>query len=219
MKKKLITALLATTLVLTSCGNSANEGSQPSTPESTNATNDSPESGSGSSNTESGDLSDLDALGDIEVEENLFTVKLTIPAEYIGETTQEELDAGAQEYGYQITLNDDGSATYLMTKAQHKEMLADLAAQINNSLDELVGSDNYPNFTDIKANSNFTEFTVTTKSTELDMVESFSVMSFYIYGGMYNIFTGEEVSNIHVDFVNADSGEIISSADSSDMGE
>lgn len=219
MKKKLITALLATTLVLTSCGNSANEGSQPSTPESTNATNDSPESGSCSSNTESGDLSDLDALGDIEVEENLFTVKLTIPAEYIGETTQEELDAGAQEYGYQITLNDDGSATYLMTKAQHKEMLADLAAQINNSLDELVGSDNYPNFTDIKANSNFTEFTVTTKSTELDMVESFSVMSFYIYGGMYNIFTGEEVSNIHVDFVNADSGEIISSADSSDMGE
>lgn len=83
----------------------------------------------------------------------------------------------------------------------------------------MIGSEDYPNFTDIKVNSNFTEFTVTTKSTELNFKESFSVMEFYVYGGMYNIFTGKKADNIHVDFVNADSGEIISSADSSNMGE
>ena len=44
-------------------------------------------------------------------------------------------------------------------------------------------------------------------------------LSLYMYGGMYAIFSGDEVDNIHVDYVNAASGEIISSADSKDMGE
>ena len=43
-------------------------------------------------------------------------------------------------------------------------------------------------------------------------------MAFYTYGGMYAIFNGETVDNIHVDFVNTDTGEVISSANSSDMG-
>ena len=51
------------------------------------------------------------------------------------------------------------------------------------------------------------------------MNESFSTMAFYMYGGMYNIFNGTEVDNIHVDFVNADSGEIISSSDSKNLEE
>ena len=42
-------------------------------------------------------------------------------------------------------------------------------------------------------------------------------MSFYMFGGLYHIFNGTTVDNIHVDYVNADSGEVISSADSSDM--
>lgn len=38
-----------------------------------------------------------------------------------------------------------------------------------------------------------------------------------MYGGMYNVFNGTTVDNVHVDFVNADTGEIISSSDSKDM--
>ena len=50
------------------------------------------------------------------------------------------------------------------------------------------------------------------------MSESFSVMALYMYGGMYAIFNGEDAENIHVDFVNADTGEVISSADSKNLG-
>jgi len=107
----------------------------------------------------------------------------------------------------------------VMTKAQHKEMLDEISANINNSLAELVGSDSTPNITDIKANDDFTSFTVTTKNEEPDLAESFMVLSLYMYGGMYAVFSGDEVDNIHVDYVNAASGEIISSADSKDMGE
>lgn len=208
MKKKFLALLLLMTLIFTSC-------SGPDVP----ADNKGPaEEKETETESEEDTISDMDALGDIEVEEELFDVTLTIPAEYVEATTQEELDAVAAEKGYKATLNDDGSATYIMTKNQHKKMLDEMASSLNESLDEMVGSENYPNFTDIKANDNFTEFTITTTSTELDLNESFSVLAFYMYGGMYNIFTGETVDNIHIDFVNADTGEIISSSDSSEAG-
>ncbi|MER2027079.1 MAG: hypothetical protein ABS874_07575 [Lachnospiraceae bacterium] len=49
--------------------------------------------------------------------------------------------------------------------------------------------------------------------------ESFSVLSFYIYGGMYNSFNGTPADNIHVDFINEASGEVIDSFDSENMGD
>lgn len=161
------------------------------------------------------ELSGLESLGDVEIEKNLFSVELTIPEDYVGETTQEELDKMCKENGYKsIILNADGSATYTMTKTQHKKMLEEISDSIDASLSELVASEEYPNFTEISANENYTKFTIKTTSTELDMSESFSILIFYTYGGMYNIFKGETVENIHIDFVNANSGEIISSSDS-----
>lgn len=196
MKKRFLAILLATslTLTLTSCG-----GSEKTTEKETETTETTTENET------------------IEVDENLFTVELTIPSDYIGDTTQEELDAIAKDKEYKsITLNEDGSATYVMTKGQHKELMSEMENEFNNTLSEMIGSEDYPNFTNIEANSDFTEFTITTTSTELDFNESFSTIVFYMYGGMYNAFNGTEVDNIHVDFVNADSGEIISSADSSE---
>lgn len=207
MKKKIVMSLLICALAFSGCGSS-------DVPADTDTFSENTESST------EGDFSDLEAIGDIEVDENLLTVELTIPADYIGDTTQEELDATATEEGFKsITLNEDGSATYLMTKKQHREMMEEMAANINASLSEMVGSENYPNITDITANSDFTEFTVTTTSTELSLSESFSAMAYYMYGGMYNIFNGTPVENVHVDFVNADSGEIMNSADSSDLGD
>ena len=145
-------------------------------------------------------------------------VELTVPAEFIEGSTQEDLDKLAKEYGINsIVLNPDGSATYTMTKKQHKEFMKDYRDQLNQTINEMIGSEEYPNFTNIEANDNFTEFTVTTKSTELDIVESFSVMAFYMYGGLYNIFSEEDIDDVSVTFVNADSGQVIETANSSDL--
>lgn len=210
MKKKIVTILLISSLVLTACGssNQVQSSSAPSTQTAEEADTQGTEN----------DISELNAIGDIDVDKNLFDVTITVPADLVGDTTQEELDAKAADSDiHSITLNDDGSATYVMSKSQHKKMMQELADNINSTLSDMVGSEDYPNFTDIKANSDFTNFTVTTTSTELDLTDSISIMGFYMYGGMYAIFNGSDVGNIHVDFVNADSGEIINSADSSDM--
>ena len=175
---------------------------------------------SGAASEDAPGASQSSSTGGLEVEENLFDVEITLPADLVGETTQEELEAQSIASGvYSVTLNEDGSATYVMSKAQHAQLLKDMADSIHQSLAEMVGSENYPNVTDISANDDFTVFTVTTTSTELTIQESFSVIGYYLYGGLYGAFAGEEPANIHVDFVNADTGDIIFSADSSDMGE
>lgn len=195
MKKKLLATLLVATMAvsLVACGGSSSAPAEEDT---------------STEETES-----------IEVDENLLTMEVTIPAEYIGETTQEELNAEIVDGVKSVTLNEDGSATYVMTKGKHKEMMKDIAEQIDTGCNDLIGSEDYPNFTSIEANDDYTSFTITTNSTELDLNESFSIIIFYTYGGMYNAFNGTPVDNIHVDFVNATSNEIISSADSKDMAE
>lgn len=38
-----------------------------------------------------------------------------------------------------------------------------------------------------------------------------------MYGGMYSIFEGKEVDNIHISYVNAETGDIISESNSKDL--
>lgn len=214
MKKKLVTLMLLTALSasITACGTN-------NAPTSTNQA-DTEKSESISENSETDDTSspDLNSVGDIEVEKELFDVKITIPADFVNGQTQEELNKVAAENDiHSITLNSDGSATYIMSKSQHKNFIEKYRDELDKSMNELVGSDDYPNFTKIEANDNYTEFTVTTKSTELDLSESFSAMIFYMSGGMYNLFNGETVDNISVTYVNEDTGEIISVSNSKDM--
>lgn len=216
MKRNLVSIILSVCLIfsLTACGSSGAPEVADSAPSTEASTVEE------TSTAEENSLEDLESIGDVDVDENLFSVELTVPADFMDGSTQEELDATAKEKGFKsITLHEDGSATYVMTKAQHKEMMDEMSISINDSLSEMIGSEDYPNISEIVANDDFTKFTVTTSSTELSLTESFSVLSFYMYGGMYNIFNGTPVDNVQVDFVNADSGEIISSANSADMEE
>ena len=218
-KRKLCILLAASAISISACGKA---DTAPSKAEDATTLSDSEGTAESADDTESKDadtsLKDIDAVGDIDVEKNLFSVKLTIPAEYAGETTQEELDTVVEEKGYKSAkLQKDGSIKYVMSKKQHKEMMKEIEGSLKSSLEEMIGSEEYPNITDIKPNDNYTNFEITTKSTELSLTESMSTLAFYMYGGMYNIFNGTPADNIHIDFVNSDSGDIISSSDSKDQ--
>lgn len=161
------------------------------------------------------DVEDLDGLN---VEQNLFDVEITIPASFLDEgITQEDLTKEAEESGFQsATLNEDGSATYVMTHAQHEEMMSGIRESIDQALADMIDPDVYPSFMSIEANADYSEFTVAISSEELGLVESMSVLAFYVYGGMYHAFNGTEVDDIVVSFVNADTGEIIEESHSSE---
>lgn len=211
MKNRIIAFTLALLLVLSlaGCGSSEPQTSV-TTQAATNSTT--------STETTTG-FEDLEAIGELEVDQNLFTVEITVPADFLGEgITQESLDADVAASNYiSAKLNDDGSVTYVMTKAVHDEMMVGVRDNIQQALDEMVGSEEFPSFTKVEANDDFTQFTVETTSTELGLVESFSVLGFYMFGRMYHAFNGTQVDDIAVTFINADTGDTVGEAHSSDM--
>ena len=166
-------------------------------------------------------VADIESIGDIEVENKLLTVTLTMPADFVGETTQEELEESAKETGnfISVKLNDDGTATYVMTKSAHKELMDTTRAGFEQQLQEMVRSEDYPKITEIKVNDDFTKFEVTTENEEPDFAESFSTMLFYMMSGTYHVFNGTQPDNCQVIFYNAQTGAIIQEANSSELGD
>lgn len=158
--------------------------------------------------------------GGVEVDAGLFNVTLTIPAEFIEGTTQADLDAAVEQNGYKsATLNPDGSATYVMTKAQHKELMDGMAENVRAGLDELLATEGIEHFTRIEPNKDFTEFTVYMNGAETNLVEDFALLSLYLYGGMYNAFNGTPADNIHVQYINEETGDVVQEANSRDLAE
>ena len=163
----------------------------------------------------------LEAIGDIEVEQGLFDVTITLPLEFVDEEqTQEHFDLLAKENGWKSAmLNEDGTVTYIMTKAQHKKLMRDISDSLEQSLREMIETDIYPNFVSIEANDDYTDYTIVTKSESLDFAEAFSVLGFYYLTGMYHVFNGSTVDNIHVAFVNEASGKVFQESNSRDLSE
>lgn len=161
----------------------------------------------------------LDAFDDVAVQPDAFDVSITIPSTFMAEMTQEECDQLAQENGYQsITLHDDGSATYVMTKAQHEKMMDDISASIDESLENLAGTEGYESIISIERNNDFTEYTVVTNQDTLGIGENLVTFGLFMFGGMYYTFYGAEVENICVKFVNESSGAVIQELNSKDLG-
>lgn len=164
------------------------------------------------------DMSELEAIGDVEVENGVLTVSITMPADLVDDaTTQEELDKGAGEYYRNALLNEDGSVTYKMTKEQHRAMLDSITEGFDQTLQEMIDDNQTYSFAGIKHNENYTVFDVTEDSNTVGFTDSFSTFVFYMFSGMYNIFSGNEVENITVNFYGP-SGNLIQSSNSADMG-
>lgn len=212
-----LTAAAALALSLAACGSAPSTADTPAeTPAQTAAPTTEPDI----SLQEAADA--ISTAEQIEVEDNLFDVTLTLPADYASDITEEEI---AQQVAdgkvHTGTLNDDGSVTYTMSKAQHTALLESIAAELRSTLDDMIGSTDYPNLTAIETNDDFTDFTVytTTQPGAVGLSDEMSVLIYYTCGKMYGIVSGQEPDNIHVDILNAESGELVSAHDSRDFNQ
>lgn len=161
--------------------------------------------------------------GAIEVDENLLTVDVTLPASYFEDTTEEDVRAGAEENGFKnVVFNADGSVTYTMTKAQHREVLESYKATVDTSLDDMLnGEEAIESFQKISYNEDMSEFTVQVDPTKYSEWDTLSVIVFYFSGMYYQAFNGvsPEDNHVVVNFVDMNTGEVLDTADSANLGE
>lgn len=159
---------------------------------------------------------ELEKMGKIESESGLFYVKITLPADFVGsEITQESLDKEKGEEYTSATLNPDGSVTYKMTKKQHKVMLDTLAESFDTGIQEIIDSPDFV-FTEITHNDDFTVFDAHISTEEIGIAERFMAVGFFVYGGIYALFSGHGEQNITVNFY-SQSGKLLETLNSSEM--
>ena len=203
MKKQLSLTLAAIMLAgLTACGTStpaaSSEATAPASSES-EATAEEPSADSELDATVDEAEQALSDIGSIDVDKGLFDVTITFPADFATDITQEEIDQQVADGKFHSgQINEDGSVTYVMSKDQHKAIVDGISESIQSTLDGMVGTEDYPNFTAIDHNEDYTSFTVktTTKPGEPAISDSMSVLIFAPCGQTYGIVSGDIPANL-----------------------
>ena len=97
----------------------------------------------------------------VEVDKGLFNVEITLPASMFEGEDSEKVIADAKADGVsEVTKNSDGSYTYKMSKAKHKELMTEVEKGIVESVEEMKTSGDFTSIKDITYNNSFKEFTI-----------------------------------------------------------
>ncbi|MEX1164621.1 MAG: hypothetical protein WEB03_13695 [Nitriliruptor sp.] len=155
------------------------------------------------------DLEDLEDLSDVEVDRNILSVDITIPASFFeGQDPQDIVDAAEQQGIREVTVNPDGSVSYRMSRAQHRELLVELRDSITENLDEMVAEFN--SVQAISHNDDLTEFDlIVDRPAYEDSFDSFAIFGVAVSAGYYQLFSGTDADSYRavVNTVDVDTDE------------
>jgi hypothetical protein len=128
----------------------------------------------------------------VEVDKKLFNVEITLPASMTEGESLDTIKADAKENGIkEVTENEDGSITYKMSKSTHKEMLKEISASIDETIEETKTSEDFVSIKDIKHNDSFSEFTmIVDKEKYENSMDAFATMTLGMSGMMYQMYEG-----------------------------
>lgn len=137
------------------------------------------------------------------------------------ELTEASLEEMVQESGYVSgKLNDDGSATLVMTAAQKREYLKSIKEMLDEQLVEIESDETYAgNIASITYSDDFKVFTVALRSGKLTLTDMFVAMALSVYGATYVSAEGGDASEIRIDYIDAITGEIITSTADENFGD
>ena len=155
----------------------------------------------------------------IEVDEGLLSVEVTLPVSYVDGQTPDEIKADAEKMGYNdCTIHEDGSVTYKMSKAKHREVLDTYKKSFDESIAETIAEENGV-VKEIKYNDNLSKIDVYLDEARYDEWNSFAVLGYYMFGSYYQIFAGTDAEKIDVvvNAINADTKETIDTFALSDL--
>lgn len=209
MKKVFFVVLILFVFMFSACSSRDNEAGDSQIEEN-----------SGSSQTEG-----VTDLGNVDSQKNLFSVEVTIPAQFYensdsGPLSQDDVNKTVSELSFKSgKLNDDGSVTYKMSKAQHEEFLKSYKDSVDSTISDMLNDENNESLTDITYNDNLTQFTISVDGEKFSMLDMFNALAFYIEGTYYQLFNFIPIDDVdvQVNFINKDTGEVIETARMSEM--
>ena len=169
----------------------------------------------------------------VEVDKGLLNVEITIGADVLEtfDETAEEFKASLEENEEvdfkDVTINEDGSVTFKMSKSDHNKMMDEMLKSIDSSIAEITqNKEDYPNVIDITHDKDLLNWKIKMSSTEQNISESFLCFGLAIQSIFYHGFNGDKQADVVVDYVDEDgnifdtwsSKSLEESEDSSDTG-
>ena len=195
MKTKLLAFLLLTLLTLAACS-------------SKDETSDKAD------NSKQEDKKTEETGGSVGVEKGLLNVEVTVPASFLEGEDIDAVVAQAKEDGIKdVKKNEDGSVTYKMTKAQHKEMMKEMEASVTGYVDELITDEDFASIKDVEYNKDFSKFTLTVDKEAFESsFDGFAAMGLAMSGMFYQVYDGVDAEklNVTIDTVDQSTGEVFS---------
>ena len=147
------------------------------------------------------------------VDKNLTNVELTLPASFFEDQSKEQIEEDAKQKGIkEIKVNEDGSVYYKMSKATHKEILAEMKKGVEETIDTLVNGEDFASFKDISANKDFTKFTITVNQEAYEgSFDGFGLLGLGISAMYHDLFSGTpgDKLDIEMKLVDEATGETI----------
>ena len=147
----------------------------------------------------------------VEVDKGLLNVEITIGADMLEtfDETAEEFKASLEENEEvdfkDVTVNEDGSVTFKMSKSGHNKMMDEMLKSIDSSIAEITqNKEDYPNVIDITHDKDLLNWKIKMSSTEQNISESFLCFGLAIQSIFYHGFNGDKQADVVVDYVDED---------------
>lgn len=185
-----LSALVLPITVLSGCGGAG--GVEPEEINNSPAETESP-----SPEDPEGDMDDLEGLADVEVDQGLFSVKVTLPPEFSEDISDEDIADTVEEEGFiDGERNPDGSVTYQMSQATQDAYLEEMRTSIQESVDEMA-LESPELIRDISFNGDVTQFDVRVVRSEYENQGALSAAGFLgwslaFQASFYQLFAGVE---------------------------
>ncbi|WP_226617803.1 hypothetical protein [Cytobacillus firmus] len=135
----------------------------------------------------------------VEVDNGLLNVEVTLPASMFEGEDADSSIAEAEKEGIKVTKNDDGSVTYKMSKAKHKEMMKEMQTELEKTIADTKNGEDYPSVKEVTNNKDFSEFTLEVdREAYENSFDGFAVFGLGLSGMFYQLFNGVDPEDYEV---------------------
>ncbi|MBG9451283.1 hypothetical protein ABE67_18800 [Cytobacillus firmus] len=135
----------------------------------------------------------------VEVDKGLLNVEITLPASMFEGEDADSSIAEAEKEGIKVTKNDDGSVTYKMSKAKHKEMMKEMQTELEKTVADTKNGEDYPSVKEVTNNKDFSEFTLEVdREAYENSFDEFAVFGLGLSGMFYQLFNGVDPEDYEV---------------------
>lgn len=146
---------------------------------------------------------------EVEVDEGLLNVKITLPASMFEDMTDFDPEAYTEENGFKETVvNEDGSITITMSKRRHNEVMAEMAADIDKTLEEMIESEDTPYIKEITSSEGYRNVIISVDKEGYENSWDMTPLSIYFSAALYQIIDGAE-PHCEIIIEDVETGEVL----------